>query len=65
MATHSNIPAWKIPWTEVTGGLQTMTEHACMHKATAIKTVWYCHKKGNRDQWYRIENPEIHPCTYD
>ena len=22
MATHSNIPAWKIPWTEEAGGLQ-------------------------------------------
>ena len=21
MATHSNIPAWRIPWTEKTGGL--------------------------------------------
>ena len=24
MATHSNIPAWRIPWTEEPGGLQSM-----------------------------------------
>ena len=24
MATHSSIPAWKIPWTEELGGLQSM-----------------------------------------
>ena len=24
MAAHSRIPAWRIPWTEVTGGLQSM-----------------------------------------
>ena len=24
MATHSNIPAWKIPWTEEPGGIQSM-----------------------------------------
>ena len=24
MATHSSSPAWKIPWTEETGGLQSM-----------------------------------------
>ena len=24
MATHSNIPAWEVPWTEETGGLQSM-----------------------------------------
>ena len=23
MATHSSIPAWKIPWTKEPGGLQT------------------------------------------
>ena len=25
MATHSDILAWEIPWTEETGGLQTLT----------------------------------------
>ena len=24
MATHCSIPAWKIPWTEEPGGLQSM-----------------------------------------
>ena len=24
MATHSSIPAWKIPWTEEPGGLQSV-----------------------------------------
>ena len=24
MTTHSSIPAWEIPWTEVPGGLQSM-----------------------------------------
>ena len=24
MATHSSIPVWRIPWTEETGGLQSM-----------------------------------------
>ena len=24
MATHSSIPAWRIPWTEEPGGLQSV-----------------------------------------
>ena len=24
MATHSSIPAWRVPWTEEPGGLQSM-----------------------------------------
>ena len=32
MATHSSILVWKIPWTEETGGLQTMgLQRACLH----------------------------------
>ena len=29
MATHSNILAWKIPWTEEPGGLQSMEPQSC------------------------------------
>ena len=41
MTTHSNTLAWRIPWTEETGGLQSIrseredktdvTEHPCTH----------------------------------
>ena len=32
MATHSSILAWKIPWTEEPGGLQSMGSHTHTHK---------------------------------
>ena len=31
MATHSSILAWKIPWTEVPGGLQSMGSQKVRH----------------------------------
>ena len=34
MATHSSILAWRIPWTEEPGGLQSMGLHRVRHEAT-------------------------------
>ena len=31
MATHSSILAWRIPWTEEPGGLQSMGSHTVRH----------------------------------
>ena len=31
MATHSSILAWRIPWTEEPGGLQSMGTHRVGH----------------------------------
>jgi len=41
MATHPSIPAWKIPWTEEPGGLQSMgsqeSEHnTCMYDGPVL-----------------------------
>ena len=49
MATHSSIPAWRIPWTEEPGGPQSMgskrvgqnwaTAHACIHTHVHTHTL--------------------------
>ena len=32
MATHSSIPAWKIPWTEEPGGLESIGSQRVGHE---------------------------------
>ena len=45
IATHSIILAWRIPWTEEPGGLQSMsqiqlaTEHAVVHHPSSFLTL--------------------------
>ena len=41
MASHSSIRAWKIPWTEETGGLQSrVTKNKSWLREQAHSTIW-------------------------
>ena len=65
MATHSGIFAWKIPWTEEPGGLQSIASQrvrhdcACAHEHTPTNAplyiiyVYYIRKMCSKEQQSR------------
>ena len=49
MATHSSIPAWRIPWTEEPGGPQSMGLHRVIHDwANERDNLSLCHEDTGR-----------------
>ena len=50
MATHSNILAWRIPWTEEPGGLQSMESQRVRYDQVTFKSKWagYSHQAHQR-----------------
>ena len=60
MATHSSTLAWRIPWTEEPGGLQSMGSLGVRHDwATSLSHFTFIHwrRKWQPLQYFCLENP--------
>ena len=64
MATHCNTLAWKIPWTEEPGRLQSMGLQRVRHDwATSLSLPWWYHPSWDKDAKtdYFLSNETVHP----
>ena len=48
MATHSSILAWRIPWTEEPGGLQSVGSQSLMQRADSLERSCCWENEGRR-----------------
>ena len=56
MATHSSILAWRIPWTEEPGGLQSMRLQRVGYNWVAKHTHTYLHEISLTGKFIKTEN---------
>ena len=59
MATHSSVLAWRIPWTEEPGGLQSMVSQRVGHD-----WVTHTHTHTHTQSWTRLSDTHTHTHTH-
>ena len=58
MATHSSVPAWKIPWTEGLGGLQS-TGSQELHTTWQLNHHHFLKKRDVSQQWFQVMRQSV------
>ena len=62
MTTHSSILAWRIPWTEEPGGLQSMESQRVRHNWSDLADMQDANVHENIDETWEIVTGQIRKC---